>query len=127
MGESIEDKVLREMVADRDRALAAKEKEIAGLREQIGSLQGELKEAWKHPLSADEKKQNEFLSDYESAGKLLTSRTGMDPRVFGLVNAVKHIFHSLDRTREERDRYASAWAVVESASNEAMSIAEGKS
>ena len=71
MGEFFKDKTASEMVEDRDRALAAKEKEIAGLNDQIKSLEVELANAWKHPLSNDEKLAKKRMTDWQSAHEML--------------------------------------------------------
>lgn len=127
MAESIEDKTTREMVEDRDLALAAKEREIAGLNEQIASLSLELKNAWQHPLTDDAKEVKRILGDYEDTVSLMEGRMKNTLGDLRLFDVVRNAVVSLDMIREDRDRHFSALRVVCDAAVNAMKMTEGKS
>lgn len=120
MSKSIEGKTSREMVRDRDRALALKEDEIAGLRAQITSLQSELRAAWKNPLSADEKATRDALDDYSATVELMVSRTPeRKPLEDSLLDVVRNKVVVLDNIRAHRDELFSTLRSVCSAVDEA--------
>ena len=128
MAESIEDKTTRKMVEDRDLVLATKEKEIAGLNEQIASLSSELRNAWQHPLADDVKATKKILGDYGDTVELMVSREPeRKPLSLPLYSAVRNVLDALDQACRDRDRYAAAYSIFAASWHSAQKEVEGKS
>ena len=123
MGESIENKTLRGMVEDRDLALVAREMENDILRRQIESLQGELKEAWKHPLSKDEEMEKAAFKDYGLTMEFVLCRfRGKEER--SLFEMICDIVEESNLNRRGYHAYASAYSTLDVAFASAKRMVE---
>lgn len=122
----IDEQTARSMIADRDAALGRKNRKISELEDRLVSLAAELDEAKRHPLTEDDKATKLALEDYKAARASCVAKLRPSPKDTPLHAMVEHFILEADRTRRERDRYASAWATMHNAAKKSEKIANGE-